>query len=546
MKCGIALLTILSTAAAFMQKASLNLRPNASIQKKSSFSMSADEYTIAILGDLHLDPRFMDDHVEGREHFKKILDGKKNTAVVSLGDLGESKPVVDGSSELFAGTTGCLKLAREFLDGFGVPFEVVGGNHDLEGIDEFPTDESNMEAYLRILGKPTPQFIREIAPKTLLIGLGSVLFRDAVYTSHEVVIDDAQIEWFEDTVKAHPAEDGWKIFVFSHAPPMGSGLRVLQENHVVNGCCWLNHSGGDSTRKFIEIVRKNSCIKAWFSGHFHLGQDYEDSLTFPEGNNRGSCVFAQTSVMGRKSTRDSRRQSRLVEGNKDGFNILTVNHVRDGEVRLDATIKCDDNGCDTSYDQHPHEDYDHEKFMASYIPTDGDGCYLADPDDVTSEVCWWHMSCGRVLGKHNGMLLEYDPSTLAPLGLVVGKDELDGRSLVILDSGIEKHDPGSPLYKNREQAIVLYKEGSADETTVIHPNEDGSYWRKIVRNKVVRMREKRREKAASKFIKEMMGDKIPEDTKLKIRNSWGPYTSTDGTAKLTGNDKHVIDIPKKV
>ena len=81
---------------------------------------------------------------------------------------------------------------------------------------------------------------------------------------------------------------------------MGSGLRVLQENHVVNGCCWLNHSGGSSTRKFIEIVRANSCIKAWFSGHFHLGQDYQDSITFPAGNNRGSCVFAQTSVMSRK------------------------------------------------------------------------------------------------------------------------------------------------------------------------------------------------------------------------------------------------------
>lgn len=68
------------------------------------------------------------------------------------------------------GTTGCFKLAREYLDGFNVPFEVVGGNHDLEGIDEFPTDESNMDAYLSILNKPTPQFIREIAPKTLLIG----------------------------------------------------------------------------------------------------------------------------------------------------------------------------------------------------------------------------------------------------------------------------------------------------------------------------------------------------------------------------------------
>ena len=100
-----------------------------------------------------------------------------------------------------------------------------------------------MQAYLDILGKPTPQFLREIAPKTLLVGLGSVLFRDAVYTSHEVVIDPEQIKWFETIATTHKAGDGWRIFVFSHAPPMGSGLRVLQENHVVNGCCWLNHSG---------------------------------------------------------------------------------------------------------------------------------------------------------------------------------------------------------------------------------------------------------------------------------------------------------------
>ena len=43
---------------------------------------------------------------------------------------------------------------------------------------------------------------------------------------------------------------------------MGAGLRVLQKNHVVNGCCWLNHSGGKATVKFIELVRKHRCIKA--------------------------------------------------------------------------------------------------------------------------------------------------------------------------------------------------------------------------------------------------------------------------------------------
>lgn len=124
--------------------------------------------------------------------------------------------------------------------------------------------------FLRVHNKPTPQFIRQIADKTLLVGLTSTVFRDAKYTSHEVTIDAKQLEWFEETVKAHPAEDGWKLFVFTHAPPNGSGLRVLQENHVVNGCCWLNHSNEKECRKFIELCRENRCIKAWFSGHFHL------------------------------------------------------------------------------------------------------------------------------------------------------------------------------------------------------------------------------------------------------------------------------------
>lgn len=110
-----------------------------------------------------------------------------------------------------------------------------------------------------------------------------------------------QMLWFEQVLKEHPSTEGWKVFVFTHAPPNGSGLRVLQENHVVNGCCWLNHSDEKKCSKFIELVREHRCIKAWFSGHFHLGQDYQDSITFPTIDpkdgpypNRGSCVFVQT------------------------------------------------------------------------------------------------------------------------------------------------------------------------------------------------------------------------------------------------------------
>lgn len=83
--------------------------------------------------------------------------------------MGESKSV-DQTKELFAGTGRCLQLAYDYLAEYGVPFDVVGGNHDLEGIDEFDSDEKNLEAFLRILKKETPQFKAVIAEKTVLIG----------------------------------------------------------------------------------------------------------------------------------------------------------------------------------------------------------------------------------------------------------------------------------------------------------------------------------------------------------------------------------------
>lgn len=204
---------------------------------KSKVQMLSDEFSLAVVGDLHLDPRKMEDYESGRKHWVKILDDAKgkhgNAALMSLGDLGESKSIrPEETSELFAGTTECHRLASEFLGSFGVPYEVIGGNHDLEGLDEFATDEENLEVFLREHGKPHAHFMREIADKTLCVGLGSTVFRDAKYTSHEVTVDDDQIAWFEKVLEDHPSTEGWKIFVFTHAPPNGSGLRVDRKSVV--------------------------------------------------------------------------------------------------------------------------------------------------------------------------------------------------------------------------------------------------------------------------------------------------------------------------
>jgi len=247
-------------------------------------------------------------------------------------------------------------------------------------------------------------------------------------------------------------------------------------------------------------------------------------------------VFVQTGVMSTKSTRDGRRQSRLVRGKEDGFEICTINHARGGEVRLDATVTFTDESHESVVYAHPSDDYDHDAWFSAYTPQNDDGCYVGVEDggpilenaesNAKNVVCWWHMADGKVLGVHNGLIIEYDPSTLAPLGLVVAADELAGRQVAVIDSGLDQCD--GAVCEEREQALILYDEEG--QVTVVQPNEDGSYWRKIVRNKMVRMKEKRRETAAKEWVKDLRKD----DETPAVVSSWGPYTSTVGTATKTG------------
>ena len=156
------------------------------------------------------------------------------------------------------------------------------------------------------------------------------------------------------------------------------------------------------------------------------------------------------------------------------------------------------------------------------------------------------MADGRVLGCLNGMMVEYDKSTLAPLGLVVGPDELLGKRIAVIDSGIQEcvldfeaqegmegADCAQATLDSREQALILMDQDGTN-AVVIQPNEDGSYWRKIVRNKMIRSREKRRETAAKEYIQMMTNSYNGGDSNVDVVSSWGPYTSTQGTAKKTG------------
>mmetsp|Transcript_6923 Transcript_6923/g.18534 ORF Transcript_6923/g.18534 Transcript_6923/m.18534 type:complete len:123 (-) Transcript_6923:1850-2218(-) len=104
---------------------------------------------------------------------------------------------------------------------------------------------------------------------------------------------------------------------------------------------------------------------------------------------------------------------------------------------------------------------------------------------VARKVCWWHMASGVVLGVHDGMLLEYDEVTLAPLGVVMTAEELDGRDVLLVGDGA---------------VLIVHPPRNGSDVEVVHPNADGSYARTFQLNKRVRIERKARERLARRWL----------------------------------------------
>jgi len=361
-------------------------------------------YAIGILGDLHLEPSQMHLFREARDQIVRALPevcgGREGCRVVQLGDLG--------GYACDPGSQQCFDTAKDFLSGFGFPVGVITGNHDLEG-EEFKTDEDNLAAWLRTFCQDTHYWSKDLGA-VLAIGLSTVRFRSNKHSAHEVFIDDAQMRWFEETVEANSEKN---IVVFSHAPPMGCGLKVVQSVHVKNRCAWLNHSSDPG--QFMRIVNNCHNIKLWFSGHFHLSQNYAESISV-----LSNTAFVQTGVIG-ECNRDNLRQSRILKFDAEGFEVYTIDHD-DESLRLDLSSSWND----------PRGPPIPEQLAEELLcdPEDGDLCcgledcdpYLdwkANKRNTDGSPVRWISAGGDVLLAHqNNMLVEYHDSLCAPVGVV--------------------------------------------------------------------------------------------------------------------------------
>jgi hypothetical protein len=328
---------------------------------------------IAVVGDLH----FEDADAPTFEIARKQLVQQRPDAVFQLGDQG-------GYSH--CGTWQSFEEGRDFLEGFKRPTYTLIGNHDLEG-PEYDTDDEAVAAWCQAFGATLPYRTVDLG-EALAICLSTTRFRGNPYSCHEVHLDREQIAWFRETLATNRDRP---TFVFSHAPVVGTGLRVLQTVHLRVPNAWLNHR--DEARQFLDIIRENPQIKLWFSAHDHMGQDYADSIA-----QLGNCVAVHTGVIGPVS-RDQCRQSRFVEFDASGWTLSSVNHGT-GTKYADARHEYATGVTERLVECRPGDESKH--FAPPPMPTDAKRVQI----DST------------VFAVPRGMVVEFDAEIAAPIGVV--------------------------------------------------------------------------------------------------------------------------------
>jgi hypothetical protein len=342
---------------------------------------------LAVLGDLHFETPQDRDYRAARQQIVTM----KPDVVVQLGDQG-------GYSH--CGTWQSFMEGLDFLRGFDRPFATLIGNHDMEG-PEYASDAETVAAWCEAFDAGQPY--REIdLGEAVAICLSTTRFRGNRGCCHEVYIDDAQLAWFSAALARHRSRP---TFVFSHAPIIGSGLRVLQSIHLKCPNAWLNHT--DRPERFIGIVQANPQIKLWFSAHNHLGQNYPDSFSHV-----GPCTFVHTGVIGEVS-RDGARHSRLVDFDRRGYVLSTIDH-RTGQAI--ANLRFD-------YTQGTRE------VLSPHNAGNGEVHFAPPPFPAGKS----RLQLGRsVFAIERGMLVEFDLELKSAIGVV---DEDLGAAEVRVEGG---------------------------------------------------------------------------------------------------------------
>lgn len=236
---------------------------------------------------------------------------------IVMGDFGGSK---------MRSTEGLLET-KEYVSMVGCPFHAIFGNHDVEYWPDNINEYDPYTTYKKVFGEePYKSYIIN-GVLVVCVSIERQPFEKYV-TPYTVYISDEQFEWAKNEIESH--KDMPCIFV-SHPPIAGSGLRCERPMHNAALDTYLDHTF--KAERWVKLLSDNPQIKACFSAHYHMGHDYDTSIT-----ERNGVVHISCGVM-TCCTRDERAHTRIADITEDKrLLVYTLDHNNDSALILDAEI----------------------------------------------------------------------------------------------------------------------------------------------------------------------------------------------------------------
>ncbi len=255
------------------------------------------------IGDPHVDPDAPGDFTAAVSDLAKL----EPDLVLVMGDLSGGR---------WTGTSKGVRAAVDALNRLPCPWLTAVGNHDLQATDEFDTDEANLAGFLAAVGRVSPWASLE-SNGIFFAVLGNQAWRGNVPQPHEVRIFEDQLEWLRGELRNRPSTP---TVIATHAPMLGSGLRILPSVHGIAGNAYINHCHHPAA--LAEIWTENPQIIIWLSGHSHLGHDYPDAIS-----ERRGTLFVHVGVPTAAASRDGCRHSRAIDFEDRDVKVRTYDHT---------------------------------------------------------------------------------------------------------------------------------------------------------------------------------------------------------------------------
>ena len=216
------------------------------------------------------------------------------------------------------------RVCAELLEEMGVRYMPLLGNHDTEFMEGARNELRIGAWYQAAFGRAERDALISADGVHLLCLSLSAQPEEGYLAKNVCMMERAQYDWAARTLDAL---DGGPVLLFLHAPLAGNGLRQTPMIHAAATDSYVEQNHHPEWAR--ALLRGHPEIVACVSAHFHMGQSYDNAISFARGLWDISCGVITS------ASRDGSKHSRLLDVTVRGLDVYTIDHQQGGALTLD-------------------------------------------------------------------------------------------------------------------------------------------------------------------------------------------------------------------